>query len=462
MTAIFIRSVILLFIIMLPLHVAGQVKKFREYKRTFQFSLFPGISTNGIESGFYYNNYSFNLFGGLSAGNRVVEVGLISNVNMQRATGIQLAGFANVIGTNAFLNLTLWEERSLISDDYESSNKGIQIAGLLNYVRNNTSAFQLAGLLNVVGEDFEGIQLAGMGNSSGGTVFGLQLAGLYNLSKESVGGFQISSLFNYTDEQLSGMQIAIINKARYIKGGKSTPPTNTRGLQIGLINHSKEMDGVQIGLINFGGAARGKQIGLINFFHRMPIKEYGMMGTPIGLLNFGSNGSVLRLYYNESFPVNLQYTTGNCLNCSWTQSGMPFYQNNRKFNQNALILGYDPFRDMWGFGYGFQKLLYNKVTMLPKPDNEKRLISYGVKFLHMNRNLKLDRSFNLLSRVNIDWGKRRGSVYFYGGVSFNYFLYKTQEIANVYKPNSVVLYSGKALSLQSSVWPGYEIGMQML
>src|SRR5688572_21953071 len=90
----------------------AQVKKrIREYDRRVQLSLFPGISTNGIGSGAYFNDYSINLFGGFSAGNRILELGLISNANTKTSRGIQLAGLANVIGANAFLNLTLSEER---------------------------------------------------------------------------------------------------------------------------------------------------------------------------------------------------------------------------------------------------------------------------------------------------------------------------------------------------------------
>lgn len=437
------------------------VKKFRQYKRTFQFSLFPGISSNGTSSGFYFNKFSFNLFGGLSGGNRGVELGLITNSNVLSVAGIQLGGLANIVGANTFLNLTLSEERSLIHDDYESNVQGIQVAGLLNYVRNNASAFQLSGGLNVVDENVEGFQIAGIGNSAGGFVAGFQLAGLYNLSGESVGGFQISTLFNYTEMQLSGLQIGMINKAQIIKGRKSTPPQRTRGLQIGLLNFSKEMDGMQIGLINFGGATRGKQIGLINFFNRLPIKEYEMMGTPIGLLNFGTNGSYMRIFYNELFPINLEYTTGNCQNGSWTQSGMPFFQNNLKFNQNVLIAGYDWMNDMWGFGYGFQKMLYNKATMLPKPTNEKRVMNYGIKFIHLNRMKKLDRAFNLLSRVNFDYGKRYKGMYFFCGVSLNYFLY-TNENEMAYRINSVRINSGKPLWFNSDVWPGYSVGVQLL
>src|SRR5258706_11316664 len=48
--------------------------KIQEYKSNFQLSLFPGISTNGIESGSYYNRYSINVFGGISRGNRILEL----------------------------------------------------------------------------------------------------------------------------------------------------------------------------------------------------------------------------------------------------------------------------------------------------------------------------------------------------------------------------------------------------
>src|SRR5436190_4039715 len=93
------RIAIMLFFIMLQSVGYSQFKKLREYKRSVQFSFAPGISTNGIGSGFYVNAYSINLFGGLSAGNKILEIGLISNLNLKSSTGIQLAGIANVIGS---------------------------------------------------------------------------------------------------------------------------------------------------------------------------------------------------------------------------------------------------------------------------------------------------------------------------------------------------------------------------
>jgi hypothetical protein len=290
-------------------------KKIREYERTFQFSLFPGISTNGIYSGSYFNRYSLNLFGGLSAGNHILEISPITNVNVKSSTGIRLAGLANIIGANAFINLSMAEEWELIKGDFESNGKGIQVAGLLNYVRNHSSGVQLAGALNVVGGDFKGIQIAGIGNSVGnstnGFSEGLQMASVYNISRQSIAGFQVSSFFNYTDGQLSGTQLGLINKARNLPG-KYSQPTKARGFQFGLFNFSKEMDGTQVGLINFGRASLGKQFGLINFYKRIPTTRNTRYGTPIGLINIGSVGSFFRLAYNEVFASIVRAHNRGC------------------------------------------------------------------------------------------------------------------------------------------------------
>src|SRR5882762_4228753 len=438
----------------------GPAIKIQEYKRSFQFSLFPGISTNGTESGSYYNRYSINVFGGISRGNRVLELSPFFNATIRNTTGIQLAGLANVVGANAFTNLTAAEESAIRHEDYESNTKGIQASGLLNYVRNNASGIQFAGGLNVVGFDFKGVQFSGIGNSAGGFVQGLQLSGFYNIGKESIAGIQITSLFNYTDGQLSGTQISLINKARILTGRKSNPPTKARGLQIGLINSARAMDGVQIGLINFGGDPRGQQIGLVNFFSKEMPHERVRNGTPIGLLNYGSKGSYIRVYYSELFATNIEYSTGNCLNCSRVfDSEMPFDDRNQIFNQNALILGYDPFQQTWGFGYGFQKVLYNKVTMEGSPLNKKKIISYGIKFSHLNKDLTLDRSFNLASGLNLDYGKRYGALYIYGGISMNYFLHEGKDSVADYKIRSVIVASGGLFGFNADFWPGYQVGL---
>jgi len=444
---------------LLSVPTCAQVK-IREYTKGFQVSLFPGISTNGLYSGSYYNKVSLNIFGGLSAGTTFLEIGVLSNLNLKKSNGIQLAGLANVVGSNAFVNLTLWEERELIRDGFESSFTGIQTAGMLNYVRSNFSGIQLSGLFNVVGVDARGFQLAGLGNGVRGATAGMQLAGLYNISRESMGGFQISALFNHTNGKMAGGQFGLVNRAHHVIGRKSTPPTTARGLQIGLINMSKKMDGLQIGLINMGGSARGTQIALINFFSKYPSKENTRMGTPIGLLNIGSKGSYFRFFYNELFSTNIEYTTGNCLNCTWIMgSEMPYNDSYKIFNQNALILGYDYFQKTWGFGYGFQKVLYNKFVVMPHKLNERKMITYGIRFIHLNRDMTVDRNFNLITRLNVDFGKRWKSTFIFAGVSLNYFLQQPED-GDVYNINSLVIDTGKVGNLVSAIWPGYNVGLQ--
>jgi hypothetical protein len=447
-------------------NVMGQVKKkIREYDKGFQVSLFPGIGTNGIHSASFINTISLNFFGGLSAGNRLLEIGIVANGNTKTSTGIQLAGLANIVGANAFMNLSQYEERELINkENFRSDMTGIQVAGFLNYVRSNHKGWQFSGSLNVVGGDLRGIQIAGIGNSTAngtnGSSAGLQLAGVYNVVRKSMGGFQIATAFNYTNGQLAGLQLAIINKARIIKGRNTAPPTRARGMQIGLINQSKEMDGVQIGLINFGGKALGKQFGLINFFSTYPTKENVRKNTPVGLLNFGSKGSVIRATFNEILTVCFEYTTGSCLNCSMAPSEMPFNEGFQIFNQNALIYGFDPFRDIWGMGYGFMKILYNKNSMLPTdPRNRNKLISYGLRVIHLSRKGSFDREMNLVSKLHVDFGKRVRSRYVLVGASLNWYL--SEENGPLYSAHSLEVETGSFGSLVSRLWPGYSVGVQL-
>jgi len=169
-----IPIIILLILILNPGY--GQTKNLRLKDKGFQISFVPGISTNGVFSGIYFNKVSINLFGGYSAGSTRLEIGGISNLNSFYSNGIQIAGVANAVGSNTFVNLTLMEERSLISEGLESNFTGIQIAGLVNYVRDNSSGIQITGGINVANGHGSGFQLAGVSNMVGEYYEGVQLA----------------------------------------------------------------------------------------------------------------------------------------------------------------------------------------------------------------------------------------------------------------------------------------------
>lgn len=130
----------------------------------------------------------------------------------------------------------------------------------------------------------------------------------------------------------------------------------------------------------------------------------------------------------------------------------------RRVKYGLTRMGYDPIQETWGFGYGFQKILYNKSSMLPTDgNNRKKQMSYGVKFLHLNRTLNFDKSFNLVNRFNFDFGKRWRSMYLFVGASLNYFLYKPQDD---YKIKSIKISTGEIFKLSSDLWPGYSFGIQ--
>jgi hypothetical protein len=447
---------------------AQTARRIPERRSFFQFSFFPGISTNGLNSAIFYNDISFNLIGGHSAGNRLLEIGLLTNSNMRSVSGIQIAGLANIIGANAFVNLLPMEERELVEQGYESSNRGIQLAGLLNYVRDNSRTIQMTAGLNVVGLNFKGFQLAGLGNSAGGTGDGIQVAGIYNIAHESMGGVQLSTTFNYTCGRLAGAQVGLVNKAAQIEGRHSAPATRSRGMQLGVVNLSRKMNGSQIGLVNFGGAMRGNQFGIINFFQKVPTKENVKLGMPVGLLNIGSVGSVTRLSFNDLFPINLEHTTGNCSNCTVSGMGktdMPYNDTWKKLNQNALIAGYDPRFQSWGFGYGFMRIMLNKVAMMENPDrpvNAKHMLSYGARVMHLNQSKSFDKSFNLLTRLHFEYGYRKWfGWHYFAGISLNYFVHEQEELTGIYHIAAPVIEAGKIGKLFGSFWPGYSVGIQI-
>ena len=140
-------------------------------------------------------------------------------------------------------------------------------------------------------------------------------------------------------------------------------------------------------------------------------------------------------------------------------SEMPFLDVYKIFNHNALTLGYNTFEKTWGFGYGFQKVLYNKFSVAPHRNNEKKLISYGLRFIHLNRDMSFDKVFNLITRLNVEYGIRWKSKYIFAGLSLNYFVYEPEDEV-VYKINSLKISTGDIGGMASSMWPGYGVGIQ--
>lgn len=421
-----------------------------------------------MHGGWYINKYSFNLFSGLAAANRYFQLSGISSLNLQFVTGIQIAGIANVVGSNTFINMTIGEEREQMREGFESNMTGIQFAGLINLIRDNLSGWQTSGGINFVHRDARALQLAGISNMVGGNFTGIQVSGLYNVALKSSNGIQIAAISNLSNGNMQGLQISMINKAWTINGPNSSPPSRSSGWQIGAINLASKMYGLQLGLINRTREFRGVQFGLINFFSTGPNKQHGKSGIPIGLINIGSKGSHQRLYTTETFLYNVEYTTGNCYNCTFTPSQMPIDGKAKITNQNALIVSYNDRafsysnNPLWSFGYGFERVHYNKKNMIgADPRNQKRFYSYGIKLQHLNFEKKVETDLSLLTKLNFNFGHRFKNPIFtcfvFAGVTANaYWSNINSTFAEHNNSRPLAFAEGDA-----QFWPGYELGIHL-
>ena len=429
-------------------------------EKAIQFSSFPGISTAGLESGKHTYRYSFNLFSGISAGTKYFAFATVSNLGTRSSSGIQLAGLGNIVGTQSYLHLTDYERKQLENEGKTPNQKGIQISGFMNFVRGESAGIQITGGFNNVYRNSSGFHLAGLSNSAGGNMIGVQMAGLYNYTKRLIYGGQIGAI-NMGGGMLSGFQVGLVNRAKTLDGKAMSVSAASKGLQLGLINYSQTNSGIQIGLINRAKKMTGVQIGLINFFKPGPYpggNRYN--GVTNGLLNIGSTDNRLRLSRSDVIPQMVEYTTGNCHNCSFTQSAMPIDDRFYKTNQNALIFGYDHFNEseiVFAVGYGFHRVYYNKSSASPNDFNNKRIyLSPAIRFVHLNKSRNFDPTLSLMTQLRFEAGIRVKRLTFLVGANANGYLYRGDRPLDV----SRELARG-AGTVSYQLWPGFVYGLKV-
>jgi hypothetical protein len=393
--------------------VNSQSKK--SFTRIFQFSIAPGLSTNGLHPGGYTNYFSFNLTSGYSAANYVLEVGLVSNLNEVETRGLQLSGLANLTGANSFAGLLPREIDKMRREGFEPNLTGIQVSGITNVVLNNVFGAQFTGGINLAGGALQGIQIGGVANMVTRYTFGIQLAGLWNISVGSMDGLQLSSLYNITKNELFGIQMGLWNRAGLIQGKNSYENNDPTGLQLGLLNICRTMNGFQIGLVNVGSRMQGTQIGLINIYRngKTPVTRDG---TSIGLVNIGSSGYGA-LYASEIFNLNVEVATGTMKNIRMTGE-----RTTREIH-NGLIYGRN-FNDRnWGIGYGLKKMFLNRAS--DPAYGHFRFIMAGIDLIHYNHSSALTKELSLIGRPNISAGSRfhpkNKTFFFFVSAAYNFY-----------------------------------------
>lgn len=433
-----------------------QAQRKNSDQRSFQFSMVPGIGTNGLHPGGFRNVVSLNLTSGYSKATLLFEFAGISNLNTDETRGLQISGLANLTGANAFTGLTEKETDKKVRTGFEANLTGMQLSGLTNIVVTNVFGGQLTGGVNLAKGALMGV-LAGVSNVVVKYSFGLQLAGLWNSSAQSMDGTQIAGLMNYTSGDLHGVQISTFNKAGYIEGRNSTGGSKETAVQLGIINSAKKMNGFQIGLINYAKRSQGTLLGLINIYRGG--KDVGTKdGTAIGLINAGDVEHVA-VYADELFFTNYEIATGNSKNKRIQDASFTHY------NLNSLIFsntsnGFIPQQKSWALGYALKHYIYTR-SVIPGM-GEFRFLAYGVEVMHVNHEAKsITRELSLLLRPKVQIGTRLHPklqmIYVFAAVTYNLYVSKSDEGISPSFLESHSSVNGKLLEM----WPGFSVGIHL-
>ncbi len=228
--------------------------------RKYQVSLLPYVGTNLQLSGNVINDYSFNVFGGISLGTVKAELGGFFNLNKSDVKYLQLAGFANLNGGNV---------------------SGVQLAGFTNLVKNNVEGVQLSGFVNADLGSARGVIMSGFANSVKGNMKGVQMAGFANIAMDTVTGFQGAGFANVVFKSMNGVQLA---------GFINIVPDTLKGTQLGIINYAGHVSGSQLGFLNVSKSTTGIPVGFLSYVHKGYHK--------------------IEISADELFPVNVAFRSG--------------------------------------------------------------------------------------------------------------------------------------------------------
>ena len=322
-------------------------------RRKWRVTLFPPLSTNGVEAPNYTAKYSLNILFGYNGGLDGYEIGGLVNFNKYYADGFMLAGLGNM--TNGDMNGVNFAgvfnysgddmagmQFSGLANISNGSLEGVTVSGLVNLSQQGSAGLQAAGLANLSQSSIEGLQAAGLFNMTNNDLSGLQAAGLFNFAGENVEGLQAAGFLNYAGEGISGLQAAgfgnismgsvegliasgFINYGKdevsgLLAAGGFNIGNSVEGLTAaGVANIARDLQGLQFATFNIAESGQGLQIGVLNL-----AKEFE--GASVGLLSIYGNGRK-----NLDFRVS---------DAGFTEVGIT---TGTYRLYNMLILGYNPY-----------------------------------------------------------------------------------------------------------------------
>ncbi|MFN1833826.1 hypothetical protein AB2B38_001085 [Balneola sp. MJW-20] len=409
--------------------------KYRKWRVT----LFPPLSTNGIEAPDYSARYSINLLYGYHGALDGFEFGTLVNYNKYYSSGFSIAGFANISAGEI---------------------EGAALAGGFNISANDISGLHFAGLGNIAKGNVEGLLLTGFGNIANGSIEGLSVAGFGNIANQNIEGLSVVGGLNYSGNNTEGLHVAGIGNISgkdqegllaagilNFSGGNLSGLSAAGGLNIGkeieglsaagIANIGDNMEGLQFASVNLSGTAEGLQIGLVNI-----AREFE--GMPIGLLS---------LYGNGRKNIDLRFT-----DAGFTEVGL----NLGTYRvSNMIIFGYNNSlsRDIYRLGWaiGYEK---NIKDVFKNASNEDYYITQELSIVrNFERKIDFDQETNLIWSYKYLFGKKFGSgLSVYGGPSLNM---QVSRISGSSDYTWYSLWSPERKGRQYRFWIGFNLGIRI-
>jgi hypothetical protein len=391
--------------------------------RPFQISFVTPMGTNGMESGKYTNNFSFNILAGYAGGVDGFELGGFSNFISHDVTGMEIAGFCNTV-----MGQVKGGQISGFSNVCRKSMKGIQIAGFSNVIIDSAQVCQVSGFSNVVKGKTKGAQVTGFSNYSNGDSEVAQIAGFSNVTNGSVKGTQVAGFMNYAHTDSKDIQIA---------GFSNTTKGNLIGAQVSGFSNvvTGDITGVQVsGFFNYAKRVKGSQISFINVCDTIE------NGVAIGFLSIVKKGyRALEIGADETLYAQMSFKMGT----------EKFY--------NILSLGGSQKSNnlVWGWGYGIGTLM----NISPRINLNIDAVAY-----HINYNDWWTDDINLLNKlkVNVSW-KLNDKISVYGGPTYNVYVSNRIDNEGNLINNSVAPWTTYNRIIRNTIvqmYPGFTAGIR--
>ncbi|MBN2890238.1 MAG: hypothetical protein JXL97_00085 [Bacteroidales bacterium] len=399
--------------------INAQNLKHIEGTRAFQISFLPGISSNLSKFGVLKNKVSVNVLIGYTRGVEGFEMAGLMNFDKEDVEFVQLAGLSNMVGGNV-RGLQIGGIANAVLGDVNAC----QLGGISNFVKGDFDGFQAGGILNMNIGNTKGVQIGGISNFNIGTVDGIQAGGITNIVWNNFTGTQIGGILNLVKGTVDGIQIAgILNGATNdVTGGQISGILNvskSSNFQIsGILNTTLNNKGIQIAPFNYADTSSGVSIGFFSFVRK------------------GYNNVIISA--NEIYYLNLSAHFGT----------EKFY--------NIFNIGYQPANEViWGLGYGFgHKFRFNDWAKLD--------LELMAKTLNYNTKWNEDWfPYYKLSTV-FDF-KIKKTISLYLGPSINLYVWNKninqESLDYLARTMSYQLFQYESSNLLTKSWIGFYIGI---